>query len=769
MNPPLKLGEPITVFRFNRGERSTINRFKPFLAKLMAIYRQSQDSITDFYRRYVTSVNDKTFEANENSLSEVNPDVFVEKYSRLCNPSERLPTFIEPGKPHPKNKNAMIEFPDQSDMFFKCDDPEYKYMGVMDNKLHNSAKYPYLPCCFKTEQKSKKKFLDYTKQLGKDDDDDHDDDDNVKTTTKGDRLNDPLKAAKFAEYGIHGVLPANLVKLFRIATIKTPNHQYLRRGMHTTPNLAPSTFIECILEAIRDPNFISIKDEVERHNYLKKERTAIANFLIDNQTGVHMQECFDISNEELVEQLLNDKIYISPFIYIRIIEEKYNVTVIPLTRDEPHRRYGDFLVPRHAHGFAYMFPPLNPNPERRVVIIYEHKGGIYSTNKSCELVIRHISDPEDQVSTSLSANDAVSKFIYREYTGTMSMYYSTHTRTKKDKPPYPPHVDKIDKQYIDMYGKTRALCYGDNKFIYCEPIAPLNKPYTFAAPPVLSDKEFANAVSQLGGGGESGLKFTNLALSTPDIPNDHVRARRASTHLIEYSLYLFSKYMALHPDELVSKLLPRFAQEVIKVDAERYNYEFPYVLDVVDNNVIHVETDLIRKKLIYMMRVHILNNRTYVTDYHKKQFMQRYYEHPIDFRTFPDATVYDLVYYKQHSHNYATELYLTPPPLVILEQHKLRVCGLGQQEKSCAFYIKYKNTNYIGTHYRTIEEAMEASPKLSTFICIPFIGRHYQEPVKVSPQAARARARQEEKEGLVIYVRIDDKPESVYHIRLHAF
>ena len=73
--------------------------------------------------------------------------------------------------------------------------------------------------------------------------------------------------------------------------------------MHTTSNLAPSTFIQCILEAIGDPNFVRLDDEVERYTYLKKERNSYCRFLVGNQTGVHMQECFDISNEELVEQL----------------------------------------------------------------------------------------------------------------------------------------------------------------------------------------------------------------------------------------------------------------------------------------------------------------------------------------------------------------------------------------------------------------------------------------------------------------------------------
>jgi Family of unknown function (DUF5757) len=756
MNPPLKLGQPITVYRFNRGERSTINRFKPVLAKLMATYRNNEGSITDFYRKYVTPVNDREFKESENTLSEINPDVFVEKYSRLCNPAERLPTFIEPGEQHPKDKDAVIEFPDKSDMFFKCSDPEYKYMGVMENKLVNSGKYPFIPCCFKNEQKSKKKFSDYTKQL--DDARENDDDDVNNVKTRKDRLDDPLKAYKFAEHGIHGVLPANLVKLFRIANINTPNNLYLRRGMHTTSNLAPSTFIECILEAIGDPNFVRLDDERARYAYLKKERKAIADFIVGNKTGVHMQECFDISNEELVEQLNNEKIYISPLIYIRIMEEKYNITIIPLTRDEPHHRYGDFLVPRHAHGFAYMFPPLNR--KRRVVIVYEHKGGIYNTNKSCELVVRRsvAADKKFEVSTSLSVNDDVAKIIYHQYVGTMSAYYSTHNRAKKDRLPYPPHIDSVKVQYIDMYGKTRALCYGDDKFVYCEPIAPLNKPYTFAAPPVLDNDEFARVVSKLG---ETNLHFTNLALSTPDIPNDHVRARRSSAHLIEYSLYLFSKFMADHPDELVTTLLPRFTQEVIKVDPEHYNYEFPYVLDASDN-VVHVETDLIRKKLIYMMRVHLLNNRTYVIDYHKKLFMQQYYQHPIDFKTFSDTVVYDLVYYKQHSRNYATQLYLTPPPLAILEQQRLHACPGMNAGENCSFHIQYNSKNYIGTHYKTIEEAIGASPKVSKFICIPFVGRHYQKTVKVSTKS------DDGGEGLVIYARLDNRPESVYYIRLHT-
>ena len=75
---------------------------------------------------------------------------------------------------------------------------KYKHVGLKQNKLKNADIYPYVPCCFKLDQKKKEKFINYYE--GKE---------IVKTEKK---QNNIISTDKILKYNQFGTLPTNIEK-----------------------------------------------------------------------------------------------------------------------------------------------------------------------------------------------------------------------------------------------------------------------------------------------------------------------------------------------------------------------------------------------------------------------------------------------------------------------------------------------------------------------------------------------------------------------------
>lgn len=87
--------------------------------------------------------------------------MFPKMYSRQCQ-KQKQPIIVSEEESKTYKSNEVMEFPKGSGVFFACkpreenEKQDYIYPGLQENILSNKQIYPNLPCCFKTDQYTKK-------------------------------------------------------------------------------------------------------------------------------------------------------------------------------------------------------------------------------------------------------------------------------------------------------------------------------------------------------------------------------------------------------------------------------------------------------------------------------------------------------------------------------------------------------------------------------------------------------------------------------------
>ena len=415
--------------------------------------------------------------------------------------------------------------------------------------------------------------------------------------------------------------------------------------------------------------------------------------------------------------------YLDPSLYIRALEEYYNVNIILFTRDSKTEanKNGNYMLPRHEDSKGYIFPYYK---SRETILIYEHTGGIYTKNKSCELIVRH--DKSNITTMLFTANDEIIKKVYKQWIQTFPIYEGNVPIL----PISPPGVENITGQYIDTYGKTRGLYYKNTStFIYCMPIAPLNVQ-------LVQDTKVTNTTSFIARYNlenlttKNGFKFyDNDATIDVYSTESFVYNKRTSIHLIEYALYLYSTYLqTLKSTNLpTSKLVSQFIKKYTSVK-KGVIYQINYL---VENNSIplQLESKELIHKLEYMIRVNLLNRRKEIINYYKLNHLMNYYNTIYDFKHILNQYIYplDLLFKVNHE----SRLYINPPVEI----------------PKYTFYIRYKGKNYFAQPCRSIQEVTNrlynwktynkniytplVDKVVNEFICIPFIGNEYSTPIQI--------------------------------------
>jgi hypothetical protein len=256
--------------------------------------------------------------------------LFVANYSRVC-PHIPSPSPDNAGR----DDGSAIEFPKGSGKWYVCTDPVYKYPGVRENTLANSQVYPYIPCCFKTDQRTKPKFRKYYMEDGE--------------QTLQIRLitTDKLLAPDF-----FGVLPPLVNELFLSFD---PENVYVRYGVSSTPQ----SFLDCISLATgrrvtraRIPSLVNI--------------------------AVCAQENPGLLVSEIEQSVKHADTYFSPRHYVRLLEEVFGVNIYIFDKD-------GIVVPNHVYGY-YRYT----RQERPTIVVYEHLAA-----QRCELVSRWYQDTDE--------------------------------------------------------------------------------------------------------------------------------------------------------------------------------------------------------------------------------------------------------------------------------------------------------------------------------------------------------------------------------------
>ena len=336
----------------------------------------------NYYSKYVSmeDININSDKKDVRSISKIlnlyEPDIFLPNYSRLCaNPPNIYNKEID------IEENRKITFPLYPDSVAKqttyyCKDDKYRFPGLIKNNMNNSNIFKYLPCCYLKNQKNK---LEYILKYEKED---------IET----DYL---IKTNKILGNNKHGYLPDNISNFFNLMDINSfLTTMYLRQGCYRNQN----SFLISILNAFNTDEYYTESEYYDKCNKIKQELQNLS------YIGSCKQELYDLSQQEIINQLANNDTYFDPECFIRMVEIMFECKIIIL-QNEP-----DNIIKMPRFRFARLNSLNNLNDVKNCIFILEHYGQ-YDKNKSypqCELIYR---TRNNRKTTLFDINDNVVKHV----------------------------------------------------------------------------------------------------------------------------------------------------------------------------------------------------------------------------------------------------------------------------------------------------------------------------------------------------------------------
>jgi hypothetical protein len=292
-------------------------------------------------------------------LQAIDPEMFPKIYSRsVCTgnhqpiiitpeeaPSWQARGFIKDGVIY--QQRQILAFPRVNPKhLIVCPDDEIPFPGVKPNtRLPNKGIYPYLPCCYVTDQMSDptSDYSNYMKGLAP----------QPKKGTKTDS-----KTKKILDTGYIGSLPVAVQNLF--ANYMDADAEMKRFGVPRSPN----ALIHCALIALAsqsnltpdDPRRLPLNHPVRQYITLPNDQ---ARELFAQNIRLHIaqhyspdlfkQELFDRTDEEITALLRNPAVVLEPYLFYRGVEEFFgiNIYVFAYPKGKKEKKLGEMEVPRH--------------------------------------------------------------------------------------------------------------------------------------------------------------------------------------------------------------------------------------------------------------------------------------------------------------------------------------------------------------------------------------------------------------------------------------
>lgn len=697
MKAVLRTGDTYIQVKISKAkEIKYIEFFKSIFLKLYEIYESEFDKIAKVYMDMIPTFVVKKLkiipekkQTKFKLLAQRVPDLFVAEYTKSC-PEEQLPTIIDPEQvDYMKEKGVQVmTFPlteSEGDIHnYICENPDFPYPGLKQNKkARNKDVYEYIPCCY-TKDQTKKKGSGYNKYFH-----------GVKPIVQKTYVYQTLKVLPSNAFGI---LPNVLTKLFSKID---PDSTYLRYGVNSTT----SSFLECVLQA-KDMKFTDI--------------SKVRNSLLDKvKLGICKQEMYDYSLERIENLIKNQEEYFDPKLFIRVLEEVYDVTIYLFEGD-------NLTSPRFIENY-YRF-----TRSKDCVMIYINTNGPLRYPQ-CELIVSRDGDGVDQktFSPKLEITRSVENF-YEKLLNSYSLNKYVRTVDFNSK-----MINSIVFQYIDGQGKAR-LFYTGKVYFTTTPLPPLNKKvmnYTTETENKLEDVLEFLKISKLRITSQyiQEEKLVSITVNTtsvnlnfkviPSKPLDNVPIfreiiypsseslldtyylkRKQSLFLREYFFYMFSLYCQENKVNNPNlKNITEFVNKHTKIDKA---FEYGVVKDYFDiksnglmkGSKIILTSEELLKKLVYVLRLTLFNSKDSLLNYSKRELLEFYYEFPKDFKPFTSNIILkDARLLKNYIDTRRFSYILSISPLNITEPYFMFVKDLSENIWLCQnndSVIKAKDVSY---------------------------------------------------------------------------
>ena len=229
---------------------------------------------------------------------------------------------------------------------------------------------PFLPCCYKSDQTTKKSSTLYkymhggaASAAG-----------SKKTAQSG--LGYVLGSSKSIPPGRYGDLPFNWVKLMGLMRVpkitrgKQEAYPYLRHGVLESP----SSFFDCLLRITDGPSPGSVREEEQLSN-LRRLRKKIAADIPSLIYG--KQELFDLSVERTQALLTSGGDtgpYIAPELFVSVAEHHFGVNIF-LYEISAAKPLGEIVIPRSSG--VYFPRPFDPSKRTVFIVKQQTESGNY--------------------------------------------------------------------------------------------------------------------------------------------------------------------------------------------------------------------------------------------------------------------------------------------------------------------------------------------------------------------------------------------------------
>lgn len=480
----LPAGSPYIHVNISQAEsRNTVNNFIPIFQLLMRYYIENQEPISNVYnalipeltalgpliaqrRRHVVTTEPTILEltkkptvnrrvnAKISRLQELAPEVFVKNYPRRCQcpwqpiivDANEIDTWRQQRIGPSQEERQVMPFPkDNPRWYFVCPTDKKPYPGVKtNNELSNRFEFPYIPCCFKKDQMSpgaNSKYRDYVENKPLD-------------REVGAKAEKKISTRKILVPDKVAFLPRAVENIVR--RYSDDYVDMVRYGIIYTPN----SLLHCVAVAIDDPNYFAQPNDDAKEAYVTLLRQYIRATVLPS---LLKQELYDYTEEEILNTLGNDNIFLDPALFYRAVEETFNINIYvfsppPSTGDETE--LGALEIPRFKIFHAR---PLRLH--RPTVVIMKTPGSESDalSYPQCELIVDY---DEENMQIRKLFGPAMTEICHTTLQDTLK----TMTWTIKENNTFEVHsniyyhVDHLDlfqvpavSQFIDDNGKMRAL------------------------------------------------------------------------------------------------------------------------------------------------------------------------------------------------------------------------------------------------------------------------------------------------------------------------
>lgn len=649
----------VRLFRINNMEQ--VKEFQNTLSKILGVYLSRKDSVIDYYRKYIDGLDKKIGLAKSkkgtvkktklllNKLREKRPELFVKNYSSVCDPKFQ-PTIITEEEAKNYDDDRKMIYPQPDGDIYVCDplDPKSKhvYPGLVRNKkLINKDEEPYLPCCYKENQKNKGAYKEYTagskapkrKESG------------TGHVSGRNKVTDVYRYSK---------LPFNIGQLFSLIYKENIDDRILRFGVPQTNN----SFIHCLEEAL-NPKY-SIIPYSQSITYVENLRKSFADLPL--QLG--KQEMYNYSLEDIKNRILNENEEFDPKLFVRLMAYRYDCNIFMFyfarkKKDENEKSSidGELLLP--ANSGVYLSPHLSI--KRSIVIVVNPEGYcevVGDVKKiGTQYIKRFIFDDVNTIRFLIGVQygETTVHEVVRDTFITEKSILSKYRPTQYD------FISTATAQYIDDKGKVRLLELSNGIYLETSPLPPFELPIIESVSGVPSvDYSVAIEFVRSYSFDIVGVSSTGLLVKRKDLPfgfiitnpppNDITLPEyyRDPLRTENYSLVKLYRYM-----ERVSYYLQEYTKYIYSLNPSKFSEESFVVIKnhryakfdryfninngtFTQNNRIIVTKNNLVDRLMYYLNTYSRNQPDKLASYKNMKLVPLSFTSIYDFKMFSNEIVF---------------------------------------------------------------------------------------------------------------------------------